>query len=418
MKKILSFILILNILITILPVAVSADSFQYSTMASDKEWKLLSLINDYRVTKGKTPVTVLSNIQSASDTRADELLSGLSHYRPNGEMWYTVLGEYSLSYDSKSFECIAANFNKAEDVFKALITSESNMRKLLGDVDHLGIGYSESTNSANKNTWAVIGIKCSGVESLSLYNADGLHSDWMIGEACFKDIVVGTGCSHGKSYAPIHISMTEGYDRNVVGKITVRVNYKGLWASFEMTNDYTDVKQNQWFYDSVMACSENKYFSGVGNGAFAPNDSMTREMFVTVLGRFQGVDTAKYTGTSFLDVKTGQWYSPYVEWAAQNDIVTGDGGGRFNGARGITRQELCVMIMRYIENSNIDLDTVNSDKTFTDHSDIALWARDAVVYCRRRGIIEGDTLGNFNPGQVATRAQVATVIKNIHNMIK
>lgn len=95
---------------------------------------------------------------------------------------------------------------------------------------------------------------------------------------------------------------------------------------------FTDVKPGDWCYDAVLYAKANGFFSGTSETTFSPNGTMTRGMFVTVLGRMAGIDPAKYGGdTGFTDVPEGMYYAPYVKWAAQYGItggtVSADGQG-------------------------------------------------------------------------------------------
>lgn len=94
---------------------------------------------------------------------------------------------------------------------------------------------------------------------------------------------------------------------------------------------FTDVKPGDWCYDAVLYAKANGFFSGTSETTFSPNGTMTRGMFVTVLGRMAGIDPAKYGGdTGFTDVPEGMYYAPYVKWAAQYGITGGTGDGRFS----------------------------------------------------------------------------------------
>lgn len=47
---------------------------------------------------------------------------------------------------------------------------------------------------------------------------------------------------------------------------------------------FTDVKPGAWYYTTVDDAVGEKLFSGTSDTTFAPNEDMTRGMFVTVLG--------------------------------------------------------------------------------------------------------------------------------------
>ena len=90
------------------------------------------------------------------------------------------------------------------------------------------------------------------------------------------------------------------------------------------TNPFTDVKKGDWYYDAVQYARVNGFFNGTSATTFDPSGTMTRGMFVTVLGRMAGVDPDDYSGkTDFSDVPAKAYYAPYVQWAAQYNITAG-----------------------------------------------------------------------------------------------
>ena len=53
----------------------------------------------------------------------------------------------------------------------------------------------------------------------------------------------------------------------------------------DTANPFEDVKQGSWYYDAVQYVRVNGLFYGTSETAFTPDGTMTRGMFVTVLGR-------------------------------------------------------------------------------------------------------------------------------------
>jgi len=113
-------------------------------------------------------------------------------------------------------------------------------------------------------------------------------------------------------------------------------------------NTFADVKESDWFYNAVQYVLANGIFMGTGSNTFDPAGSMTRGMFVTVLGRMAGVDTQNYAGESdFRDVPAGQYYAPYVKWAFKYGITNGTGNGRFSPDELINREQMAALFVRY-----------------------------------------------------------------------
>lgn len=64
-----------------------------------------------------------------------------------------------------------------------------------------------------------------------------------------------------------------------------------VWpASAANVDQFVDVGQDDWFYSHVDYAVSSGLFSGTSDTSFGPGLSMTRGMFVTVLGNKTGID--------------------------------------------------------------------------------------------------------------------------------
>ena len=177
------------------------------------------------------------------------------------------------------------------------------------------------------------------------------------------------------------------------------------------TLPFTDVSTKDSFYSAVEFVYGAGLFQGVSADRFAPYATLTRAMFVTVLGCLCGVNTDSYTGTNFFDVPLGQWYTPYVNWASENGIVNGVGNGLFNPMGELTRAQMFKMAavfgqkMKIGKNSGTDL-----TKNYADGGSLADWARESVSYCAENGLLDTAKGGSLRHSDPATRAEAAQII--------
>lgn len=178
---------------------------------------------------------------------------------------------------------------------------------------------------------------------------------------------------------------------------------------------YDDCRTGDWYYTAIEFVTDRGYFVGISENLFAPRMNMTRSMFVTVLSKIYGIDPAEYTGTAFPDVAEGAYYAPAVQWAAQNGIVSGYSDGTFGPDDCITREQMCLIMYKFCEFIGCDMSVKNTEflDNYTDLDQISDWARDAVEWALGSGLILGQTLTTVNPQNLATRAEVAQVIKNL-----
>lgn len=183
---------------------------------------------------------------------------------------------------------------------------------------------------------------------------------------------------------------------------------------------FTDVKSTDWFSPSVEYAVSNGLFNGTSSTEFSPKASMTRGMFVTVLGRLAKIDKAAYNGSAFDDVQTSAYYAPYVKWASSKGIVSGTGGGKFSPNAPVTREQLAKMLCIYAASIGVDTDEVfTPDKyyDFTDYLSVSRYAANAMSWCVNAGVINGAG-GKLNPKGTATRAEVATMLMNAQDALK
>lgn len=185
----------------------------------------------------------------------------------------------------------------------------------------------------------------------------------------------------------------------------------GETAAALLRNPFTDVTSNDWFYDNVLYVYRAGLMTGTSSNTFSPYTGMTRAMVVTVLHRLSG-DTGVYTNT-FTDVAPGAWYENAVAWAAANKIAGGTGNGCFSPDKGVTREQLAVLMHNYAKHKGYDV-SVGEDTnilSFNDALNISDYAYAALQWACGEGIINGDGRGNLNPQGFATRAEVAAMLQ-------
>ncbi|MDO5713604.1 MAG: S-layer homology domain-containing protein [Tissierellia bacterium] len=184
-----------------------------------------------------------------------------------------------------------------------------------------------------------------------------------------------------------------------------------ITPAVQPTSTFTDVV-NHWAKTAIEYVVEKGYFKGTSASTFTPNRGITRGEFVTVLGRIAKVDTGEYAGAKFKDVKSDMFYAPYVNWAESLGVVKGTGYNAFEPNRTLTREEMAVIMSRYLKTFNVNLKE-KENTTFKDKGNISPWAKDAVSEMAKKGVVKGMDDGTFSPKTDFTRAQVAQVLYNI-----
>lgn len=175
--------------------------------------------------------------------------------------------------------------------------------------------------------------------------------------------------------------------------------------------EFADVQADSWAYDYVDFAAVREVVSGIGNSLYDPEGTLTRAMFVTMLGRIHG-NLGDYEKHGFADVEQGSWYEEYVSWAAHNGIVNGYNAESFGPNDSITREQICAMLYRYIQFEGYAVTSGTLDE-FTDSMSISDWAYEAVSAVKGFEIINGYDDGSFRPQGMATRAEAATMFTRL-----
>ena len=240
-------------------------------------------------------------------------------------------------------------------------------------------------------------------------------------------------------------------------------------AQAASVSDFADVSSGAWYYDAVAWVAERGLFNGVSGTRFDPGGTMTRGMFVTVLGRYAGVDPDAWragtitgsgvnlrsgAGTSyssiatlgkntsvtltgetgnwykvqygsrtgyvskdyctpayhrFSDVDYGAYYAGYVIWGYEKGIVSGMSASTFAPERDVTREQICKLLEGYASSAGLTLADSGASVSFSDQGEISSWAASGVAAMQRAGVVVGEAYGSgwrFRPGSSARASRM------------
>jgi hypothetical protein len=123
------------------------------------------------------------------------------------------------------------------------------------------------------------------------------------------------------------------------------------------------------------------------------------------------VATAKPEAQNFTDVKDGQWYTDAVAWAGANGIVTGMGGGLFGTDSNVTREQMAAILYNYANYKGYEVTITAGIENFADAPTVSGWAQTPVKWANGEKLITGRTADTLVPGGGASRAEVATILQ-------
>lgn len=217
-----------------------------------------------------------------------------------------------------------------------------------------------------------------GMNSMSLDDGDVIiahYTDDYSKESDYEESTGSSGSSGGGSSIT-----TDEEDTENTTETTITIS------------DFTDINDDDWFAESVTFVLDAGLFNGTSDSDFSPNSPMTRNMFFTVLHRLSA-------DTDFSDSDT--WYGDGLAWAMEMGITDGTD---MDGS--LSRQQLATMLYRYAGSPEVE----GSLESFGDSDAVADWAEMAMIWAVEMGIITGKTETSLASSDIATRAEVATML--------
>ncbi len=197
--------------------------------------------------------------------------------------------------------------------------------------------------------------------------------------------------------------------KNVKEAHTIKALFK---KESKQSNPFGDIKEGDWYYDSVLEVLSRGIMDGTSDDEFCPGFDTTRGMIAMIIYRIDG--SKEKISSDFIDVGRAKYYYDAIGWAQDNGVVKGYGDGTYGPNDIITREQLVAILWRYAGSSTA-LDN-NGLAKFSDADTITKYARSAMAWAYENGIINGKENNLLDPQGHATRAEVAQTISNYINL--
>ena len=119
---------------------------------------------------------------------------------------------------------------------------------------------------------------------------------------------------------------------------------------------FTDVKENEWFYNEDRKSVASGFFSGYENNTFRPNNPIKREEVAKVVNSAMTTGGIEGEGATLLsDYNSVQeWAKPSVNSVYNKGYILGYPDKTYRPAKALTRAEAVKIIYEIIDNENIE----------------------------------------------------------------
>lgn len=141
-------------------------------------------------------------------------------------------------------------------------------------------------------------------------------------------------------------------------------------------SSFRDVAPSDYFYAAVRWAAENQVTRGASQALFAPDALCTRAQVVALLWRAAGSPTSTGGSVPFRDVPPEAYYSEAVRWAAEQGITSGAGTDVFRPDAVVTRAQAAAFLYRAAGAPAVREDAPFSDvEDGSYYAAAAQWAR-------------------------------------------
>lgn len=152
--------------------------------------------------------------------------------------------------------------------------------------------------------------------------------------------------------------------------------------------------------------------NGYSDGTFRPDQKVNRaeaiKMIIAPLLKKEALD--QLTTTPFPDIKTGEWYLPYVEAARQNSIVDGPPAkATFNGTKPVTKMEFIKMVLLAYRVDPSAYSEIRLPLSM-DVTDPNAWYYPYLRYAVTASMTMVTSDGTFDPAKELTRADTSLLL--------
>lgn len=174
---------------------------------------------------------------------------------------------------------------------------------------------------------------------------------------------------------------------------------------------FSDVPKSYWAFGYIAEMVERGVLSGYPDGYFRPDRNVTRAEFAKIMTSAAGIQITQPAYSSFDDVRTGDWYSPYVEAAKYYLSGYETYYGYYYMPNDMAlREDIAVAMVKLkgYDTTGYDLSVLQA--MFTDWQSISSDARKYVAIAVEKGLISGYDDSTFRGQDSITRAEAATLL--------
>jgi len=202
----------------------------------------------------------------------------------------------------------------------------------------------------------------------------------------------------------------------VNGKYYAKINSltNSVYSVIYNPVEFTDLASH-WAKDAVNDMGSRMVVTGMGDGTYEPDRSITRAEFAAIIVRALGLQKSM-TESTFTDVALADWFNGYVDTATVYALISGYDGASFGPNDSITREQAMTILARAMKLTGLSV-SLTEDETaallanYSDAGTVSDYAKTSVAMCLKAGVVTGSSSTTLTPAAYVTRAEVAAMMQ-------
>ncbi|BFT73945.1 S-layer homology domain-containing protein [Paenibacillus sp. P36] len=198
------------------------------------------------------------------------------------------------------------------------------------------------------------------------------------------------------------------------GTVTFKTTHFSTFAVGYQQKSFADLNAVEWARKGIEVMASKGIISGTSDTSFQPAANISRADFMMLLTK--SFDFNADVTTNFRDVHPIDYYYEAVGIAKQLGLAEGQGDGAFHPNEQISRQDMMVLLARAMGAAGMEIakGAASDLEAFSDKSYVASYAVNDIAALMKSGFVEGSG-SMLNPSGYATRAEAAVLLYRIYN---
>jgi len=216
------------------------------------------------------------------------------------------------------------------------------------------------------------------------------------------------------------INLSAYYQGYVYATVPAESADREIEAFVPQSIEFTDYDAEHFEFHTMERLSKTGVILGNEKGEAKPFDSVTRAEATAMVMRFLGLDGESDFKINFTDVSEDDWFFETVAAANKAGIVIGDSETTFSPNRDVTREEITVMTVRALKYAGLRCPK-RTVMNIADLDKVSDWAKGEYDYIGSNYASDYDNtdpenpVRMLNPQKSASRYDVAYILDNTTN---